>query len=56
MVQIRLWCDVLVGVPERSVLGPLMFLFYINDLSNALQFCLKLFADDTLLFATERYR
>ena len=46
------WSDVLAGVPQRSILGPLLFLIYINDLSDGLQCNSKLFADDTSLFAT----
>ena len=44
------WSTVLVGVPRGSIMGPLLFLIYINDLPVNLQSTVKLFADDTLLF------
>ena len=38
------------GVSQDSFLGLLLFLIYINDLSNELSSNLRLFADDTSLF------
>ena len=46
------WSDVLAGVSQASMLGPLLFLIYINDLSDGLSCNPKLFADDTSLFST----
>ena len=37
------------GVPQGSVLGPMLFLVYINDIDNAITSQIKLFADDSVL-------
>ena len=49
--QTSSWTNVHAGVPQGSIVGPLLFLIYINDLSDNLTSNAKLFADDTSLFS-----
>ena len=45
------WTNILGGVLQGSVLGPLLFLIYINDLPDGSKSICKIFADDTSLFS-----
>ena len=46
------WAPVIGGVPQGSVIVPIVFLIYINDLPNSLKSTVQLFADDTIIYMT----
>jgi len=47
------WGDIKAGIPQGSVLGPLLFLVYINNIVNEVNCGIKLFADDTLIYTID---
>ena len=46
------WVDVISGVPQGSVLGPILFLITVNDIPEMVNCSIQMFADDTKLFRT----
>ena len=52
--QVSQWTNIEAGVPQGSILGPLLFFICINDLSDDLSTTAKLFAGDTSLFSVVR--
>ena len=51
----RRWTPVTSGAPQGSVLGPLLFLIYINDLDNSIVSKITKFTDDTILCHSSRH-
>ena len=50
------WKNILAGVPQGSILGPLLVLIFINDITEGIQSNIKIFADDTSIFSVMKDR
>ena len=46
------WTEVLSGIPQESIRGPVLFIIYINDLPGVVGSVCKLFADDCKLYSS----
>ena len=46
------WYDVVSGVPQSSVLGPLLFIIYVNDIPDHVNCASQMFADDLKIYRT----
>ena len=52
--QLSSWASIETGIPQGSILGPLLLLIYINNLSDDLTANPKLFANDTSPFFLQK--
>ena len=51
--QLSSAANITCGVPQGSILGPMLYLIYVNDVSSILKHCsMKLYADDTVIYAS----
>ena len=44
------WSPVLSGVPQGTILGPVLFILYVNNISSGILSTVKLYADDTKVY------
>ena len=48
--ELSSWINAKSGIPQGSVLGPTLFILFINDMPKAIKNCCKIFADDAKLY------
>ena len=51
-VSLSDWVNITSGVPQGSVLGPILFIIFVNDMPDVIDSMLLMFADDTKLYRT----
>ena len=49
--QFSVWAPVITGIPQGTVLGPLLFLIYVNNLPDWIKNDMRMFADDTKIWS-----
>ena len=50
------WINVISGIPQGSVLGPILFVIFINDMPEMVDSMCQLFADDAEIFRSVHIR
>ena len=50
------WAAVISGIPQGSVLGPILFVLFINDLPNMINSTVHIFADDTKVYRRSSFQ
>ena len=52
-VMLPSWCNVSSGIPQGSVLGPVLFVIFVNVLPDDIDSTVKIYADDTKIYTIQ---